>query len=96
MSPAGGRRVNPDEMADLELAAGFTQAADDPHCSECEQPIEPCGGNPNCVHVQAGLCVKHMLKQLPQAPRLGILGCTEPYCDGPPGHDGQHFQWVPE
>lgn len=28
--------------------------------------------------------------------RLGTLGCSDSYCDGPAGHDGQHFQWIPE
>ena len=28
--------------------------------------------------------------------RLGTMGCTDSYCDGPAGHDGQHYQWVPE
>lgn len=31
-----------------------------------------------------------------QPKRLGTLGCSDSYCDGPAGHDGQHFQWIPE
>lgn len=22
--------------------------------------------------------------------------CTDPDCDGPLGHDGPHYQWIPE
>lgn len=24
------------------------------------------------------------------------LRCGDPDCDGPAGHDGPHYQWVPE
>lgn len=33
---------------------------------------------------------------LDQPKRLGTLGCRDKYCDGPAGHTGSHFQWVPE